>query len=478
MNVNNKFKWVLLFTVCCMSWGWLTSSVEAEGYGTANSDEYLNKIAISAPGTEFYTGSMTFRPDTSNEFLIDGFQNNNGIQIAVTLNRQDPNIVYIHELGPRDDIRNKYTLSKGGTVNSKILVGHRYKYLSDYPNLLFERYDNSKSLWKLKRNLLRNDTETYGKAVVPLPTKINQNIDYIVAGSAQVDPESGKLIQGDKLLRTQNQWGYQGENYTTSAPETITRDGKIYKLVQKLPENQNGKMSAYIDGWTATYWYGTYGLRYTQIDDTGLQLVELLRPNQSVEQSVTLAPGERHVFPNKGTAKGPVNAVNVYNGQDLESYEIVYEYEEQGGAKTRPVDSDGNEITHDNLEFPRIHGNPGEKVMIDPNDLPNLLGYHKPKNSFEVIIPQEGGVIDIPYQSAKEMPEVKDGKSNNRDYEWYIDQASVSGNQPLVTCTVMAIKWYNETSEVTVEDALKWNEKSGMRCKFSFTCIIIRYLHG
>ncbi|WP_419155410.1 KxYKxGKxW signal peptide domain-containing protein, partial [Weissella minor] len=80
--------------------------------------------------------------------------------------------------------------------------------------------------------------------------------------------------------------------------------------------------------------------------------------------------------------------------------EIVYVYEKNPVIDTpsRPIDTTtGEEIDTPGVDFPRFPGKPGDKVTIDPSEVPDIPGYDKPENPFEVTIPNEGGVIDIPY---------------------------------------------------------------------------------
>ncbi|EHL0041996.1 hypothetical protein G8B08_06605 [Enterococcus faecalis] len=434
--------------------------------GVPESENYKTQFSVK-PSENLYKGSMTFRPANQNELLIDGFVNNNNIQIAITVDRTKPRTLYIYELSPNNSTRQKYTLTEGSTVNSKEFPGHRYVYPGGkYDNIILERYNTRAAIWNLKRTLLQNDTKTVNKVIVPIIDQLEQETHYIIAGTTKEEPEN-------QLLESVKQSGFKGDAYTTGAPETIVKDGVTYALTDPLPINANGYLSKYYNGWSHLYNYGNYDLRRTQIDDSGTQLIELLRKNGTVEQSAKVAAGQSHTFPNKGTAGGSVTAVNFYNGIPETTYHVVYQYiAVETEYRGQIVDQDGNKISKEGLELPSFEGKRGETIQVNPEDLPEIPGYIKPSAPLELVIPETGSVIEIPYEryipydpdNGYQPIEITEGKSNNKDYNWYFDHQD-TGGQLLVNAAVMAEHWYHPGSTKTVGEAeksqpVKWDSSA------------------
>lgn len=108
------------------------------------------------------------------------------------------------------------------------------------------------------------------------------------------------------------------------------------------------------------------------------------------------------------------NETNGHASNTTETY-----VREKGQVPTRPVDKDGNEIkTPDGKMIPKMpdyKGNPGDKIVIKPEDLPDIPGYNKPKEPFEVIFPgkDQEQIIDVPYEKQKEVPTIPVDKDGN-----------------------------------------------------------------
>jgi len=67
---------------------------------------------------------------------------------------------------------------------------------------------------------------------------------------------------------------------------------------------------------------------------------------------------------------------------------------------TKPVDeTTGEDMPHDGTDFPMVPGNSGDKVTLNPSDMP---GYDKPTVPIDVMIPETGGVIKVSYVKTEE----------------------------------------------------------------------------
>ncbi|WP_038566635.1 lectin-like domain-containing protein [Weissella tructae] len=149
-----------------------------------------------------------------------------------------------------------------------------------------------------------------------------------------------------------------------------------------------------------------------------------------------ITPDELPDIPGYEKPKEPIEVVIPDDGSPIE---IPYEKQpdpkpeptpdpqpEEGKTPTIPVDKDGNKIpVPDGVEMPKVEGNPGDKKVITPDELPDIPGYEKPKEPIEVVIPDDGSPIAIPYEKLpdpkpepqpekKEVPTIPVDKDGNK----------------------------------------------------------------
>ncbi|USS86576.1 hypothetical protein M3M38_00405 [Fructilactobacillus cliffordii] len=153
----------------------------------------------------------------------------------------------------------------------------------------------------------------------------------------------------------------------------------------------------------------------TPIDIPYTPLPEPETPSQPVDQNGKVIPHTGIDFPKYPGKPGDQITIDPNTLPDLPGYEkpktpftvtipadgtpinIPYTPLPEPETPSQPVDQNGNVIPHTGIDFPKYPGKPGDQITIDPNTLPDLPGYEKPKTPFTVTIPADGTPINIPY---------------------------------------------------------------------------------
>ncbi|USS92789.1 hypothetical protein M8332_03925 [Fructilactobacillus ixorae] len=159
-------------------------------------------------------------------------------------------------------------------------------------------------------------------------------------------------------------------------------------------------------------------------------------PSQPVDQNGNVIPHSGTDFPQFPGKPGEQVTIDPKNLPDIPGYDkptapftvtipangspinIPYTPTAEPKTPSQPVDQNGNVIPHPGINFPQFSGKPGDCITIDPNILPDIPGYAKPKSPFTVTIPAAGRVIKLPYMRSLKQP--------------VVNQHQPQANQPMI----------------------------------------------